>query len=463
MPQPNDSRYFTNSVIAEMPMCVRAHPMSPVQQSMWVAEQIAPGGSSLHMTDAFELRGTISETALRAAITMVVDRHETLRTTFALVNAEPVQFVDQGAPVNLEIVDISGVSADRAVPESGDLVREVAERPYDLTCGPLLRVRLIRFDSHHSYLVVGVHHIIADDWSFGILYRELSNSYRCAIKGDRLKLDELPIQYIDYACWQRDRLNGQAGRLQIDYWKRQMRQPPHPLQLKSAGDRRGRMWNRAYNISFVLPGGLVARLSDLGRRFDASLFMICLATFQTVLARFASKPDIAVVTPINVRSRADLDDVIGLFVNAVPLRLDTTDDPTFMQVVARSQDAVLGALAHPELPLDQISTVARIERVYGMAPIAQAAFSLVYATRVAAPSFEDIMVRPLPVHASTATFDLGLELCAGVDRLDGRLLCREDAIDRTLAVRIVAAVSRCLDAVTRDWAKRVSALPSHCH
>jgi hypothetical protein len=431
-------------------------PVSLAQQRLWFLHRVEPASTAYHVTEAFSLRGPLDVARLATALDSLVARHEILRTVFTEVDGVPFQVPDAARPVTLDVTDLTGVPPGDAGPECDALVREVADEPYDFGTGPLLRTRLIRLAAERSVLAVGMHHIICDGWSMEVLYAEWSELY-----GGRggPRLPELPVQFLDYAIWQREWLGGQAHRRQAEFWAATLADLPEPLRLPGGAARGAMPSGPAHVVDFELPGELDDRLRTLAAACQASMFMTLLAAFDVLLVRLSGQADLLVGVPVSGRTRGESQGLIGFLVNTVPVRLDLTDDPGFRDVVGRARDAVVSALEHQDLPFDQIVKIANPRRVPGLSPLVQATFQLFEGGRYATPAFPGVEALPLPLPESEATFDISLEMWRGRDGFGGRMRTRRDVIGPRAAQHMVAALRSLLQAVVDDPDCHVGGLP----
>ncbi|HEU4457154.1 MAG TPA: condensation domain-containing protein, partial [Longimicrobium sp.] len=326
-------------------------PLSFGQRRLWFLERLAPG-SAYNIPAALRIRGALDEDALARALAEVVRRHEALRTRFDEVDGEPVQVVDDGAALAVARVDLSALAPAEREAALRVLARGETERPFDLAAAPLARATLVRLAPDERALVMVVHHVATDGWSMEVLMRELSTLYAAFADGRPSPLEELAVQYGDYAAWQRAHLRGEALEAQLDYWRRHLEGAPPLLELptdrpRSAGASRGE------TVSFALPAGTVEGLRALGRREGATLFMTLLAGVQALLGRLAGTEDVVVGVPIAGRSREETQGLIGFFVNSLAVRASLAGAPSFTTLLRRVREAALGAYAHQDLPFER--------------------------------------------------------------------------------------------------------------
>src|SRR6185503_1660198 len=290
-------------------------PLSFAQQRLWFIDQLEPGNPVYNTPRGVRLRGTLDVTALERALTELVRRHEALRTTFRDLHGEPVQVIGDAEPFTITIEELSGL------PEA-TLIREEAQRPFNLSTGPLMRVRLLRLSPEDHILLLSMHHIVSDGWSMGVLVREVAALYEAYAVGAESALKELSLQYGDYAVWQREWLQGEVLDQQLSYWRRQLAGVPPVLELPADRPRPQVQTFRGAALPFKLSKELAGELRALSRREGVTLYMTLLAVLQTLLWRYTGEEDLAVGTPIANRRHGEIESLIGFFANTLVMRTD---------------------------------------------------------------------------------------------------------------------------------------------
>ncbi len=424
-------------------------PLSFAQQRLWFLDQLEPGTSAYTIAARRRLHGPLDFPALASACTALVRRHETLRTTFTSKDGEPVQRVADPEPVTLGIVDLERHAAADRDRVAWQIVREEAQRPFDLARGPLFRPVLLRLEPDEHELLVSVHHIVADGWSLGILARELDALYEASVAGRPSPLPELPIQYADFALWQRRWLTGEVLETQRQYWRKQLGGRPAPLELPTDHPRSSRPTCAGASHDFTLPHPLADRLRELSRRERATPFMTLLAGFKALLARYTGQEDIVVGTAVANRHYVELEPVIGLFANTLVLRTDLAGDPTCRELLARVRETCLDAYAHPDMPFEKLVEELQPERVLGQNPLFQASFVWQDAATGADLAFVTV----------ASPFDLTLFVCAGTDgTLSATIQYKRDLFEPETIARLVGHYCTLLEGVAADPDRRLSAL-----
>ncbi|HEY0522983.1 MAG TPA: condensation domain-containing protein, partial [Stellaceae bacterium] len=329
-------------------------PLSYSQERLWLLEQIETLGSVYNIAAGFRLTGRFADEAFERALREIVRRHESLRTRFAVSDdgdGSPEQVIDASGAFRLERVDLSalGEEAERAA-EARRVAREAAGRPFDLARGPLFRAALLRLSEDEHVAVIVMHHIVSDGWSASILIREVGALYTAYAEGRTSPLPELPIQYADYALWQRSWLRGEALERQVAYWTERLAGAPPVLDLPTDRPRPMVQNYQGAILPFALPKELSDSLAALAHREGATLFMVLLAAFQIVLSRWSGgQQDIVVGTPVAGRTDRQTEGLIGFFLNMLALRTDLSGDPSFRVLLRRVRETALGAFAHQDL------------------------------------------------------------------------------------------------------------------
>ncbi|HUE92419.1 condensation domain-containing protein, partial [Pseudomonas sp.] len=379
-------------------------PLSFAQQRMWLIGQLEPDSSAYHMVGAFSLEGELDRAALIGALELILARHEALRTRFVESDGQPWQVIDPPGALALEERDLRGE------PQQLEAVtREQAARAFDLARGPLLRVQLLRLDDQQWRLQVVTHHIVSDGWSIGVFSAELAQAYAalCQGQGQPASLTELPVQYADFAIWQRAWLEAGEGARQLHYWRERLgfEQPVLALPyLQAAGQMR-----HAVRLAQALPTGLSARLRGLAQSEGATLFQLLLAAFQLLLARYSGQRDIRVGVPVANRQRGEIAPLIGFFVNTQVLRAELSPQQSFRALLAQVRQLALEAQDHQDLPFDQLVEALAPERSLGQTPLFQVLFNHQRRDLGALARLPGLRLTPLAQDVPHAIFDLALD------------------------------------------------------
>ncbi|MGH3776207.1 MAG: amino acid adenylation domain-containing protein, partial [Pseudonocardiaceae bacterium] len=437
-------------------------PLSFAQQRLWFLDEFAPGAPGYVSGFALRLRGDVDVDALSEALTAVVARHESLRTTFDSVDGRGVQVVHPPSVLPLPVLDLSELARpDLTAPQRDAELRRVvaveSARPFDLSRGPLLRVGLVRISAVEHVLTVAMHHIVTDGWSMGVLLGELGAFYSAAVRGQDADLPVLAVQYVDYAVWQRELLSGPALDTALEYWRDQLSglaalelptDRPRPAVLTAAGA----------IYEFVVPAQVVAGLKAVGHRLDGTLFMTLVAACQVLFSRWSSQDDIAVGTVVSGRERAELEGLIGFFVNTLVLRSRVDGRQSFVEFLAGVRETVLDAFAHQHVPFERVVDELAPVRDTSRTPLFQAMVVLQNAPGKA-PELDGVEVSALELPVTTATFDVTAQFQESGDVLAGMLQYNTDLYDATTMQRMADHLLVLLAGIAADPDQPVLGLP----
>ncbi|HEX7241378.1 MAG TPA: amino acid adenylation domain-containing protein, partial [Longimicrobiaceae bacterium] len=431
-------------------------PVSFAQQRLWVVDRLDPGSPAYNMPAALRLRGVLDAAALRASLDALVRRHETLRTTLAERGGVPVQVVHPSAPVELVELDLGELPEAEREAEAGRLAVAEALRPFDLARGPLLRSTLVRLDEEEHVLLFTLHHVAGDGWSMQVLVREVSALYGAFSRGEEPRLPELPVQYADFAAWQRAWLAGGVLEAQVDFWREKLRGASPLLEIPTDRPRTLAQSPRTGTHRLTLAAEVTQGLRALSRREGTTLFMTLLAAWQVLLGRYAGQDDVVVGTPIAGRTRRETEGLIGFFVNMLALRGDLGGDPTWSELLGRVRETALGAYEHQELPFERLVEALDVERSLDHDPVFQVTFELERAAAHEELALGGVGIEPLAAGAEIAKFDLDLAMEDGGERLEGTLLFREPLFEAQTVGRMAAHLEVLLGAMAAEPARRLS-------
>ena len=384
-------------------------PLSFAQQRLWLLDQLTPGNTAYLISDIHHLHGKFDVRALEHSLHVLVQRHEILRTTFPTRNDHPIQYIHAALPLAIPVIDLQGLSIDTRLREAKRLSEQEMQQAYDLAHGPLLRVTVLHLDIHEHTLLITMHHIISDGWSQTLFEQELTGLYQSFISAQPFSLVPLPVQYADYALWQRQWLRGPVLEQQIAYWKDQLTDVA-PLELPIDYPRPSiKTFHGAYQ-TIELPSTLYTGFQTLSQREGVTLFMALFAAFATLLARYTGQTDICIGTPIANRTHSELEGLIGFFVNTLVLRADLSGNPTFTDLLMRVRQMALGAYTHQDIPFEQLVESIQPERDQARSPLFQVLFSLQQIRdldeKQPSPQNTDLALSNLKVEHSTTKFDL---------------------------------------------------------
>ncbi|GAA1227046.1 hypothetical protein GCM10009665_16950 [Kitasatospora nipponensis] len=411
-------------------------PLSSEQHRLWFLDRLSPGSTEYTMYDAHRLRGRLDLRALTAALRATVQRQAALRTTFAALRGVPHQVVHPELPIALERVDLTAVPAEQREERARAAVQERLAQPFSLANGPLLRMVLLTLEPDHHLLLAVVHHIIADDWSMGVLWRDLSALYRARATGRAADLPHLTLGYCDYAAWQRTEAAAEHRPQELAHWLRHLEPELPVLELAPERPQHRERERGDTRIAVTLPPDLTAAVDRTSAAAGATRFMTLLACFSAVLTRAAGQHDLVVATFTANRTSVELEDLVGLFVNTLALRTPVRGDLAFQELLARTRNTALQAYRHQRLPFDQVVTALRPRRDLGRNPVAQAAFQTLgpLAGRIDLPG---VQATPYDQGQGGHPFDVLVTLRESGAGLAGELRCPADLLP-ALRVRELA-------------------------
>ncbi|HEV2734941.1 MAG TPA: amino acid adenylation domain-containing protein, partial [Longimicrobiaceae bacterium] len=434
-------------------------PLSFAQQRLWFLEQLGAAGRAYHVATRLRLGGDLDRAALVRALDRIVARHEALRTTFHVTDGDPAQRIAPAEQSSFHLLehDLSGHPGVQG--ELARLMAEEAGTVFDLERGPLIRGRLVRLGADEHVLLMTMHHIVSDGWSMGVLTRELGTLYAAFRRGDDDPLPPLPVQYADYAAWQRRWVDGEVLLQQAQYWKQTLSGAPELLELPADRARPVRQDHAGAFARLVLEEALTAGLKALCRRNGTTLFMTLLAGWAVVLSRLSGQADVVVGTPTANRGRSEIEGLIGFFANTLALRLDLSGPPTTAELLGRVKARALGAQQHQDIPFEQV-----VERMQPVRSLAHAPlFQVMFAWQNAPGSGLDLpglTLAPVAGPAqATAKFDLSLALSEAGGRVVGGLTYATSLFERATVERYARYLRRVLEGMAADESLSVSRLP----
>jgi amino acid adenylation domain-containing protein len=431
--------------------------LSFAQERLWFLEQLEPSSTGYNLCRAWRLAGCLNVAALESSLNQILRRHDVLRSAIQFADGRPLQSVQPPVEFKLKIVDLQQTpEADREA-ELRRRIQETAEHPFDFAAGMFLRAEVLRVTNDEHILVLATHHIVSDAWSMGILSRELWSLYKTYTAGKSSELEELPIQYADFAVWQREWLQGKVLDSQISYWKKQLADLPIN-NLPSDRSRAPRQTFRGARLSVALPVSLSAAINELSNECGVTPFMTLLAVFQVLLYRYTGEEDIVVGSPIANRSIAELEPLVGFFVNTLVLRTDLSGNPTFKELLCRVREVCLAAYEHQDLPFEKLVQELQPERDQSRNPLFQVMFVLQNATRGISP-LEGMRIEPIEFETGRSLFDLSLYLRERDGKFIGHFEYSTDLFDSSTIQRMTGHLQTLLKAIVTDRDQRISTLP----
>ncbi|WP_414582644.1 non-ribosomal peptide synthetase [Scytonema sp. PCC 10023] len=432
-------------------------PLSFSQQRLWFIDQLYHGSSFYNIPIAFHIKGQLNIIAIQQSLNEILKRHEVWRTSFKLVNGEPVQDIAPQVTWNLPIINLEHLSGKDWESEVKQLVAEEAKKPFNLAKGLLVRATLLRLSQEEHVLLVTMHHIITDGWSCGVFLRELSTLYAAFSTNQPSGLPELPIQYADFAVWQRDRIQGEFLATQLNYWKQQLKGELPVLQLPTDRPRPAIATFTGAKQYFTFSKALTDALRQLSQREDTTLFMSLLAAFNILLYRYTDQEDILIGSPIANRNRAELEGMLGLFVNTLVLRNNLSGNPSFRELLHRVREVTLDAYAHQDLPFEMLVEELQPERDLSRNPLYEVMFAL-QNSPVSVQEVSGLTLRTLEFDSGTAQLDIFLSMSESQEGLTGCLEYSTDIFDSTTITQFINKFQTLLENIVANPEQRICEL-----
>lgn len=441
-------------------------PVSLSQERMLVSAQVE--GSASRYIRVARLKGSLNVAVLEQTLNQLIERHETLRTTFDTVEGQIAQIVNPPQPQPLPVLDFCGLDEEEQEARIKQMAEDEEYRTFDLAGGPLFRATLIKLKEDEHVLLFSILHIICDNWSLRILIREIATLYVAISFGQPLPLAQLPIQFGDLAYWQRQRLQGDALEVELSYWRQRLAGHPPVLELPTDRPRPPVQTFRGEDHILVLPKSLYESLKELSQREENTLFITMLAAFKALLYRYSGQPDIVIGAGIAARNLVEIEGLIGPINNTVALRTDLSGNPGFRELLRRVRETTLGAFAHQEIPLEKLLEELGVERNPGYAPLFQVGITLQtehYAQKAEAPRSEDEalalpgLLMTLSGVSRRAALDLTLRMQDSQQGLACSLEYNPDLFDSDRNKRMLEHFQVVLESIVADPEKRISDLP----
>src|SRR6266508_1164454 len=447
--------------LEEAPPLVRALrnerlPLSFAQQRLWFIDQLEPGGAMYNVPTALRVRGELRRELLGSALGEVVRRHEALRTRFEVREGQPIQVIDEVSPIEMPLIDVSGLEERQREKEARKIAGEEAARSFDLNRGPLLRVIVLKMDEEEHVLLYTTHHIVSDGWSMEILIREVGELYRAFSAGEPSPLEELPIQYADFAVWQREWLGGEVLERQMEYWGGQLKDL-QILELPTDHPRPTIQSFRGSRCRFQVDGELSQRLQELSRAEGATLFITLLAAFQALLGRYTGEQDITVGTVIANRNHLETEGLIGFFVNQLVMRTDLSEALSFRRLLGKVRRIVLESYSHQDLPFEQLVEELAPKRDLSRPPLCQVVFAL-QNTPQAGLGLPGLSLTGFEVESRVAKWDLTLVMNKTPEALIGFWEYCQDLFEEQTVLRMIGHFQMLLRSAVSDPECRLSEL-----
>ncbi len=433
-------------------------PLSFSQQRLWFIDQLEPGGNQYNIPAAIRIHGKLNHEVFEKALNSVIQRHESLRTVFRNEKGEPVQVIKEESGLAIPVYDLSHLNADERERQAQSLAEKEVKRPFNLAAGPLLRVVIIKLEAEDQVVVFSLHHIISDGWSVGILIREFADFYKSMEKKESAVLPELPVQYADFAAWQREWLKGTALEEQLRYWKEKLAGAPPLLELPLDFPRPAVQTFNGGRESILLPEDLLKKMKEKSRAQNATLFMMLLALFKILLYRYSGEGDLVVGSPIAGRNHSEIEDLIGFFVNNLVLRTKLSRNETFQEVLEKVRETALEAYLHQDIPFEKLVEELHPVRDLSHSPLFQVMFVM---QNLPVPEFKlpGLSVSGFELDGQTSSYDLSLVIQEAPDGLAVEMEYNTDLFRAETIRRMLGHYHRLLTSVSDTDECKIGDIP----
>lgn len=435
-----------------------AIPLSFAQERLWILDQLAPGNPFYNINTGVRLSGTLRTAGLEQSLNEMLRRHEVLRARIAGVDGRPVQQIVPEFNLSLPLVDLSGLHNSERQSVAQQIAAEQVSRGFDLAHGGLLRALLLRLETHEHWFISTMHHIVSDGWSMTVFVREIGSLYQAYEAGEPSSLQELPVQYGDYAVWQREWLSGPVLEEQVNYWKQQLAGAPSVLELPADRVRGGVQSHRGGREKAELSSELRSRLEELSRREGVTLFMTLLAAWQVLLHRYTTAQHVVVGTPIAGRTSGEVEGLIGFFANTLVLRTEITGELSFRELLKRVREVCLGAYGNQDLPFEKLVEELKPERTLSHNPLVQVVFGLRDAISQGI-ELPRLTITPCEFESNAAKFDLTIDVETTPSGLRCTAEYNADLFERTRIARMLEHFEILLHGAAANLDGPISQLP----
>jgi len=433
-------------------------PLSFAQQRIWFLDQLDKGSTHYNVPYVARMKGQLRTDVLEASLNEIVRRHETLRTSFQLIDDQPVQIIVPHLTCPLVIEDLTGLPAQSREAEAKRRSEQELLRPFDLSVAPLFRARLLKLTDDDHVLILSTHHVVSDRWSINLLSQELATLYAAFSANRPSPLLELTIQYADYAVWQREFLAGKTLDRQLSYWRNQLSSAPPSLDLPTDHPRPPMQTFAGSRETVVLPGELLDDLRKLSRREGVTLFMTLAAGFNVLLSRYSGQQDIVIGTPIAGRNRGEVEKLIGLFVNTLVLRTDLSGTPSFQELLGRVREVAMGAYARQDVPFEKLVEELKPIRDLSRHPLFQVMLVL-QNVPVSETQIADLRTIPIGIDTHSARFDLSVVAAESAEGLRVSITYNTALFESQTIQRMLGHYQQVLKAAISDPTQTVGRMP----
>jgi amino acid adenylation domain-containing protein len=433
-------------------------PASIDQERLWFIDQLQPGNTAYNIFNASRIRGPLDVPVMERVINELIGRHEVLRTTLKSVNGLPMQVIAPELKITLTPVSLQHLPTQERYAEAVRLTTEEFARPFDLEHDPLVRVGLLRLAEDDHVLQVNMHHAITDRWSFAVFEKELAVLYQAFATGQPSPLPELPIQFADYAVWQRERMNGDEYRRDLDYWRGRLAGAPFVLDFPTDFPRPPIQNFQGARVYISYPKSLLDGLKELSRREGVTMFMTLMAAFKALIYRYTEQPDILISTPIGTRLRPETENLVGYLLNLLIVRTDLSGNPTFRELLKREQESCVGAFAHQEVPFGKLVQELKPKQDPSRNPIAQVAFLYLDFPEATAMQFLGLTANHIDIDNGASRFDITLAMTETPEGFTVSIEYIRDIFEHGRMERMAKHLEILLESIVADPDARLSDL-----
>ena len=433
-------------------------PLSFAQQRLWFLEQLESGSSAYNICDTVQIKGNLNLSLFERCLNEITRRHEILRTIITSLSGEAVQIVKPHLEMSIPCIDLGGFSSEAQAAEIRRLAMAEEAKPFNLSEGPLFRVVVLRINPAEHIMLLVFHHIVTDEWSLHVFYRELSVLYTAFERGEASPLADLPLQYADYAVWQRDWLQGETIQRYLDYWRKQLDNASNLLRLPTDHPRPAIQTSTGASFLFSFSKTLSKQIVELGHRVGATPYMVLLAAFKVLLLRYIGQTDIVVGSPIAGRTRPEIEDLIGFFVNTLVLRSDLSGNPNFLEILRRVKQVALDAYTYQDLPFEKLVEELQPPRDFSLSPLFQVLFDF-HNAPVSSPQIAGLTLTRLNMDNQVAKFDLTFEIAETDEGLKGEIEYNLDLFEPGTIQRMAGHFENLLQGIVVDPDQHIADLP----
>jgi hypothetical protein len=436
--------------------------LSDAQMAIWSEEQAAPGNPALILTAAIRMRGEVDEEALSLSLNDIISRHEILRTSFPIIDGKPVQAIAEWATVELQLEDLTILAQQQREQEARRLASMEAKRGFDLELGPVIRAKLVRMSKQERVFVVSLHHIVADGWSMGIFIRELAAFYESHTKGKEAKVEELPVQYADYAVWQRERMKGEWYDKEVRYWREKLvvEEGEAVREIEADRARPAERKHRGAKVRQEMSERLRGEMKEASRREAVTEYMMMMGGLKVLMSRYSGQEEVIVGTAVANRNQWEVGGSIGMYANTVIAKTDLRGNPEMREVIKRVRREVIEVLEHQEVAYQKVVEELREERDTSR----EGMFGVMFVMQsggVREMEMEGVEVEEMEIEEGVSKFDIKVEVKEKGRKVEVEIEYDEELYERGTIERMMRHYEKVMEVIIREPDRRLSDLPAH--